>query len=67
MTLKRCPQCAEEIQSEARICRFCNARLDGSSEPKPPPNSFQSLMGCLGRIVLAAAVFYFAIYLISGR
>lgn len=26
--LRKCPMCAEYIKSEAKICRFCNAKLD---------------------------------------
>jgi hypothetical protein len=30
---RKCPDCAEQIAVEARVCRFCGYRLDG---PQPP-------------------------------
>lgn len=59
-TLKKCPMCAEYIKNEAKICRFCNAKLDPLPveevvDEKPEPNpmvrvyrsAFSKLIPCI--------------------
>lgn len=55
---KACPQCAETVKVNARVCRFCgwNFEKQNAQPPAASKNSFQSCLGCVGMCIVALVI-----------
>jgi hypothetical protein len=57
---KRCPYCAETIQYEARVCRYCNRDLVIKATPAKSANDgSKSITAALGSVLSAIALVWF--------
>ncbi|MDE0878544.1 MAG: hypothetical protein OSB00_07745 [Sphingomonas bacterium] len=71
MTEKLCPECAEAVKADAKVCRFCGHRFDGSSDQlatdaaapnqnrgrEPVDKAKQNKQGCAVLAVVAVILF----------
>jgi hypothetical protein len=57
---KKCPQCAEMVQMDAKICRFCNYSFTQMRAATPAKNSFQSCMTVIGWALVILILFLIA-------
>lgn len=52
----RCPECAEEVRAEAKVCKHCGHRLDGKLAKGRGPTM---VPGWVSAVVIALVLLFF--------
>lgn len=60
VTHGKCPQCAEPILKEARVCKHCGAQIDGNwrpiVEPKKSLSPMEATIGTIVMVIIALVI-----------
>lgn len=55
---KTCPNCAENVKTEAKVCRFCSYNFETGQSPnqRPNPSAPEAKRGCGNTVLIIGAI-----------
>lgn len=61
----KCPQCAELVLKEAKVCKHCGSQIDGNMVPIVPQKKRMSPIEAIIGILIMTAIFFFVLSIIK--